>query len=262
MRRYSRRGTTAVVIAVIVAASTVVGCSQIAQAGGGGQVEGRTLTTDVTLSGLTAYTITVSGSGKASSSPDLANIQLGVESIHADAGEAVGENTRLMQAVMNSIEKFELDERDVQTVNYNMWVETVVDREGNPTGETRYHVSNQVSIRLRDLDRMGEVLEGALAAGANSVGGISFGVSDPSALEREAREKALANAKAKAEQMAAALNVSLGKVRYVGDAGVLPVSSLTFDLGGRGGGGGGEVPIAAGQFEMSMSVQVIFDLDQ
>jgi uncharacterized protein YggE len=262
MIKHSKHRTTTLVTAAMLLASIVAGCSETAQAGGGGQVEARTSASDIAGSGITAYTIVVSGSGMASGRPDVANVQLGVESIHADAGEAVDDNTRRMQTVMQSIRELDLEDEDIQTVNYNMWVEDIFDREGNPTNERRYHVVNQVTIRLRDLDRMGKLLESALAAGANSVGGISFGVSDPGALQQEARDRALGDAKAKAEQMAGALGASLGKIRYVGDTSGLPAPGPVFAAEVRGVGGGGEVPIAAGQFEVAVNIQVIFDISR
>jgi len=143
--KHSKHKIATIMIAAVLLASVVGGCSRIAQAGGGGQVEGQIATSDAAGSGVTAYTIVVSGSGKASRSPDVAHVVLGVESIHTDAGEAVNDNTGRMKAVMQSVKELVPEDKDVQTVNYNMWVEDIYDREGNPTNERRYHVVNQLS---------------------------------------------------------------------------------------------------------------------
>lgn len=87
-----------------------------------------------------------------------------------------------------------------------MWVDQIYGPEGS-TGEVCYHVNNQLRARLRDIDRAGEILQRALEAGANSVGGITFGVEDTATLERTARDEAVAGARAKATQLAAVLGV-------------------------------------------------------
>ena len=260
----SKHKVIAIMLAAVVLMLVVGGCSDVARAGGGGGQPpgGQVSALDVSGNDSMAYTISVRGLGKASSSPDEANIQLGVESIENDAAEAVSDNTGRMAAVMQSIGELGLEDKDIQTVNYNMWVEQVRDREGNLTGETRYHVVNQISIRLHDLTKTGELLQRALAAGVNNVGGVTFTVSDSIALQREARDLAIADAKAKAEQMATGLGVSLAKVRYVSESSGLPVPGPVFMSEARGMGGDDEVPISAGQFEVTVDVQVIFDINQ
>ena len=208
------------------------------------------------------YTITVNGTGVASAVPDVADIQLGVESTDRDAAEAISSNTMSMNAVMAAIKELGIEDKDIQTLSYNMWVEQVYDRDGMPTDEMRYHVSNQITVRLRMLDEAGKLLEEALKAGANNVGGITFGVDDTSALESEAREKAIADAEAKAEELAAGFEVRVGKVHQVSEytSGYDPSPSSMLMRDGLG--GGGEVPISGGSFNVSVDVQVIFDIEQ
>jgi hypothetical protein len=258
----SIRRTLLIIVTVVILATLFVGCRQVANAGGGG---GSASSGQVTAlqSGAepAAHTVSVNGIGVASAQPDVALIQVGVESINTDAGRAVQENTTSMTGVMDVLKTLDVQEKDIQTVNYTMWIEQVYDREGQPTGEIRYHVVNQVQIRLRDLTKTGELMQKALEAGANNVGGITFTVADPEALQREAREKAIANARAKAEQLASGLGVQLGSLRQVSEYGGLftPVPQAVMVEGGVGG-GGGPVPVSGGEFSVSVEIQVAFDI--
>ena len=148
-------------------------------------------------------TLTVNGDGAASAAPDIVDIQLGVETIDEDPKNAIDVNTSAMESVIEALTDLEVSEDDIQTRSFNMWVEQIYDEDG-PTGEFRYHVVNQISVRVRDIDKTGDVLGAALGAGANNVRGISFGVEDTQALEEAARDAAVDNAVAKAEQLAGA----------------------------------------------------------
>lgn len=236
----------------------LMGCGAQAQAGG----ETASGATYAAVGGEALYTINVSGSGMASNTPDIADIQLGVETVNDDAAQAISESTTKMKAVLDAVKALGIEDKDIQTVNYNMWVEQIYDREtGIPTGQVRYHVTNQVSVRLRDLTQAGKLLENALAAGANNVGSITFGVNDATELQKQARAAALENARAKAEELAAGLGIRVGKVRQVSEyiPGNNPVPIVARDMGM---GGAGDVPIATGAHNVTVEVQVVFDIIQ
>jgi uncharacterized protein YggE len=191
--------------------------------------------------------------------PDVALVDLGVSVVDTDANEAFNENTTRMEAVMDALKEMAVQEQDIQTVSYNMWIEQVYDREGQPTGENRYHVIHQVRVRVRDLDKTGELMQQVLEAGANNVGGITFSVADSAALQREAREKALADAKAKAEQLASSLGVQLGAPRQVNElSGHLMPLPAAYAEGI--GGGGGPVPVSGGEFSVMVDIQLVFEI--
>jgi uncharacterized protein YggE len=224
----------------------------MAQAGGGMAL----------ANGTEAYTIHVNGSGVASVTPDVADIQFGVESVSADAAEAIADNTTKMNAILEAVKALDIEDKDVQTVNYNMWVEQIYNHEtGEPTDQMRYHVSNQVSVRLRDITLSGKILESALQAGANNVNGITFSVDDTTALESEARTQAIEQARAKAEELAAGLGVRLGNVRqvseYTNNAYPIVAQSMMMDARGTG-----EISVASGSYDVTVEVQVVFDIIQ
>jgi len=208
----------------------------------------------------TAYTISVNGTGKVTVTPDTAVINLGVEAINPDPARAISDNNERMNAVLTAIKALGVEAKDIQTTNFSMWIENIYDINGRSTGETRYHVINQVSVKVRDIAKTGDVLTAALNAGANSVNGISFTVADQTPLVEAARAAAVANAKAKAEQLAQGLGVSVGKVRTVTESSYTPI--YTEAKADRALGMGGSVPVESGQFEISVDVQVVFDIQQ
>ncbi len=246
-----------------LAAIVLVGCGLSAAAGGGPAASGSVSVLQAASPTEPApRTVSVSGTGMASAKPDTALIDLGVESVNTDATTAIADNTTRMTAVMSALTGLGVAESDVQTTNYSMYVEQVVDKDGNPTGQTRYHVINQVRVKVRDLSKVGDLLGKTLAAGANNVNGISFNVADPTALEKDARDKAIADAKTKAEQLAAGLGAKLGPVYQVSESeGVVPPVPV-YQTKAAGLGGAESVPVSAGEFNVTVQIQVTFSITQ
>lgn len=202
-------------------------------------------------------TISVSGSGTADTVPDIVDIQLGVDTIENEPATAVSKNTELMNEIMGVLKIIDISSEDVQTVFYSMWVEDVYDESG-PTGERRYHVTNQVNVRLDDLTQTGILLEEAISAGATTIAGITFGVADTTELEQAALDNAILDARQKAERIASDMGVELGSVISVSEGGAS--YPLVPYYGEKGLGGGGGVPVSEGQFSVSMAVQIVFEL--
>jgi uncharacterized protein YggE len=213
--------------------------------------------TNSTLS-TTSPALSVTGSGQAAAKPDVVDIQLGVETANADATTAVDQNTSKINAVLDVLHNLGIDDADIQTVNYSMWVETLNDPNGQPTGEQRFHVSNQVSVRLRDLTQTGALLQQAIDAGATNVAGITFGVADPAELARTALDQALADAQQKADHITGEMGVTLGKVQTVIENGAAtpPVPNMVKSTALSA----STVPVSEGQFSVSAQVQVIYDI--
>jgi hypothetical protein len=207
----------------------------------------------------TPHTISVTGSGIAYGTPDLATVQVGVQSRNSDAGLAVDENTSRMKALVAALKELGLEEKDIQTTNFSVYPQQDYDPQtGQPTGQVTYIVDNTVSITVRDLSRVGEVLGQATAAGANNIYGISFGASDPSSLEAEARAKAMADAKARAEQLAQAAGVTLDTPLTISEyisGGPIP---FALDRAALAEGQGAPVPVSAGQLQVNIQVSVTY----
>ena len=209
-----------------------------------------------------ARTISVSGIGEANGTPDIAQVQVGVEIFAKTAAEATGENERFISAVIATLADAGIEEKDLQTTNYNLWVEQSYGENG-PTGISGYRVSNQVNVLVRDIDKLGEVLAAVTDAGANNIFGINFSVEDPSALMDAARTDAMADARSKEEQIAEMAGVTLGDVISVSEGstgGNIPMPMMDM-MRAESAMDGGSVSVSAGQLAYNASVSVVFAIE-
>ncbi len=213
-------------------------------------------------SALSARTITVVGQGKVNVRPNMAQATIGVEVVKPTVDEASSEAQAVMEAVLKVLREQVDAEKDVQTSGFSIWVERPYGPDNLPGEKAFYHVSNQVSVTIRDLDRVGEVLDSAIEVGANSIYGVNFSVADADELEAEARQIATANAQAKAEELAALNKVKLGDVVSISE---VIGSGTSFFAGGfqypaAYGMGGGAGPVAPGELQMTLQLQVVYEI--
>jgi len=205
--------------------------------------------------------LVVNGTGEASARPDLAVIWAGVVVQAETASAALADNTRAMSAVLEQLSASGLPAEDVQTAQFSV---TPLFDSRRPDPETPapprivgYQVSNQVTARVRDLDRLGAVLDALVSAGANNINGPSFEIAEPEQLLGQARDAAVADAVAKAERYAAAARVELGEVIAIEEGGsYAPPRPMM-----RAEAMAADVPIAPGQTELSASVTITFEID-
>ncbi|MFH1620999.1 MAG: SIMPL domain-containing protein [Patescibacteria group bacterium] len=155
-------------------------------------------------------TIVIQGEGKATSKPDLALIDLGVTTDGITVKEAQKSNTQKMNAIIGAVKDLGVDEKDIQTANYTIFPKYQYDL-GKQT-VIGYTVSQDVSIKVRDLDKAGDILAKAGELGANQIGGLRFSIDDPQELKVEARSKAILDARTKAEALAKQLGLSIVRV--------------------------------------------------
>ena len=162
--------------------------------------------------------ISVRGTGIVSAKPDMANLQIGVQIQNASLDAAQTEATSKMDAAMQQLKAAGVDEKDISTSQYN--VEPVMNyRENQPPVVTGFRVTNMLNVKLRDIAKAGKIIDDLVKAGANTVYGLSFGFSDPTALMKQAREQAMNDAKAKAGELATLGGVTLGTPLLIEDAG-------------------------------------------
>lgn len=155
-------------------------------------------------------TITVSGTAKLSVKPDIARISIGVVSTGRTVAETQKQNTEKMNAITASIKAYGVKDDDIQTSNYS--INPQYDWNDGRQTLRGYQVSQQLSIKIRDLEKIGDILASSGDLGSNQIGGISFEVDDTTALQKQARDKAIVDAKEKAEVLARSLGVQLGTV--------------------------------------------------
>lgn len=206
-------------------------------------------------------TLSVGGSGIAYLAPDIAYVNIGVQTENQDAADAVSENNARSQRVSDAIQELGVDEQDIRTTNFSIYPRTEYDPDGRPTGAITYVVNNTVFVTVRDLDIIGDLLNTAVAAGANSINGIQFDVEDKTAALSAARESAMENARIIAEELAEAAGVTLGEVQTITtQSGDVPVPVY---MEGRGGGEAlmaDSAPISPGQMSITVRVNVVYQI--
>ena len=206
-----------------------------------------------------ARTIRVSGQGKSSAAPDMATIQTGVVTQAKTAVEAMELNNGSLEKIMADLKSMKIAERDIQTSQFS--VQPVYERgdRGQRKPEINgYRVSNQLRIRVRKLPDLGKLLDALIRSGSNQMSGISFEVDDSTTVMNEARTKAIADARARAELYAEAAGVGVGKVMSIDEQqAVVPRPEF---FGRAMEMGAASVPIATGEQDFRATINVTFEL--
>ncbi len=201
--------------------------------------------------------ITVTGTGTVTGSPDMVQVSVGVVTQGTTVQDAVSANASQMNALLTALKADGIADKDIQTSNYNVSTQNnpkPVAPGGTETSETTYYVNNQVQVTLHDVSKLGDLLDKLVAAGANNIYGVNFGISDSSQLEDQARAKAVDDATHRAQSLAKLEGVTLGSVISVSETNGYP-GTVYPAAAGLGGGG---TPIQAGQLQVSVSLQVTY----
>lgn len=205
--------------------------------------------------------LTVGGQGQATTQPDLATINLGVSTRAATAAEAMTRNAEDQAKVIETLKAEGIEARDIQTAGLNLTPMMDYSDNGQPPKLTGYAAQNSVTVRVRDIAGLGTVLDKLIASGANEIGGISFSREDMTATEDEARGKAVADARRRAEIMAEAAGMRLGPLMALSDVpmdgGPIPISRMVMAADAKM---GGAAPIEAGELSVTTSVTAVYAL--
>ena len=202
-------------------------------------------------------TITVVGEGTVAVEPDVAQVQIGVDMTGDTADEARAEVATTMDAIMAALTRLKIPKKDIQTSGFSIFAERPTTPDGLPSDQVIYHVSNNVTVTIRDLAKAGDVLEAAIDAGANNIYGVNFSVGNPDPVMAEARRKASEDALARAQELAALHGVEVGEVVSISeviDGNAVPLESIN----ARFAAGGGVGQIAPGELEMTARMQVVY----
>lgn len=240
------RNKTIILISILVAALLLTGCTPASVQSSGTAVP-------------PVRNLSVNGTGKAYLNPDIAYISIGVHTEGEDAADTVADNNQQSVKVSEALAAAGIDPADIRTTNFSIYPQQQYD-ENNQVVGVRYVVDNTVYVTLRDISKVGDILNKVVAAGANSINGIQFDVADRSAGLSEAREMAVQEAKAQAEELAKVAGVELGAIQNISSYSSTPVPYFE----GKGGGGGAmmavEAPIAPGQLVISVDVNVVYEI--
>lgn len=210
-----------------------------------------------------ARTVSVTGLGEASGIPDMLYIYLGVDTVEANASTAIAQSNEKLNAIVEAVKEFGIEAKDIQTANFSVYPEDRYDsRTGMPTGERVYRVQQSVTVTVRDIAQAGAIIDASIQAGANAINGLSFALSDSKALESEARLLAVQDARARAEELATALGLTVGDALTVSEFSNAPVYPMETMYSGRvmSTDAGGSTQLNIGQMMVQLNVSITFEL--
>ncbi len=211
----------------------------------------------------TVRKVNVSGTGTVELSPDIARVNIGVRSQSPDVAQALEENTSNAEAIIQRLQDMGVAQNDIQTRNFNVYPQQ--NGQPGPEGEVEetqtFVVENTVSVTVRDLDSLGEVLSAVVQEGANTIHGVTFDVEDRESAMEEARGKAIEDAKEQAQAIAETAGFELGPINSIrineeGGPGPFPrAEEMEAAMGA------GEVPISGGELTIRVTVDLTYEIE-
>lgn len=202
--------------------------------------------------------ILASGEGEAALAPDMATLQLAVTREADTARAALDANSAAMAGVIAAMREAGIESRDLQTSGIDIQPRYVYPkpRDEHPPKIVGYTVRNSLSVRVRELDKLGDILDRAVTLGVNQGGGVRFGNSDPSAALATARAAAVQDALARAETLAKAAGVALGDLLEIAEQSHMPMPRPLHASRAMAMADTEAVPIEAGENSYRVTVQV------
>ncbi|MCU9839215.1 SIMPL domain-containing protein [Ruegeria sp. WL0004] len=205
--------------------------------------------------------ITVTGTGVVETVPDMAVITLGVTQEAKEARAALSATSEAVGRALDRLTELGIEARDMQTSDLSLspvWSNRGSSTE--PPAITGFQASNRVTVRVRDLARLGEILDTVVSDGANTFNGLEFSVKEPKPLRDQARAKAVADARDKAQQLAEAAGVSLGRIVSISELysdpqprPMMRMAAIAESM---------DVPVAGGEIGLSGTVTMVYEIRQ
>lgn len=205
--------------------------------------------------------LNVTGTGTINLAPDVAYINIGVHTEMNAASDAVSANNSQTQQVIGALTKAGVDPKDIRTSNFSIYPNAQYDPQTNQKIKTTYVVDNTINVTVHQIDKLGDMLDATVKAGANSINSIQFDVADKTEALKQARDAAVKDARTQASELASAAGVSLGDLQSVNFYDSIPTPTTM--LYGKGGGGGAEaasVPIQSGQMTLTVNVTMTYEI--
>jgi uncharacterized protein YggE len=209
--------------------------------------------------------IHVAGEGEASVAPDMAIVSLSVMREAETAREALDQNNTAIAEVIAALKEAGIEARDLQTAGLQINPRYVFpqDNSGEPPRIQGYQVSNTLTVRIRDISKVGEIIDKSVSLGVNQGGSISFTNSDSSATVTEARKRAVKDAVSRATTLAEAAGVKLGSIVEISEHSMMPqpmpISAQAFKMEASV---ADAVPVEAGENTYRVQVSVTFEIAQ
>jgi uncharacterized protein YggE len=230
---------------------------------GGSYIAGK----HVEVRGYHPVTISVNGEGKITATPDIAQLSFGVQTGPQPTAKAAMEKLqKSMNAAFDAVKALGVEEKDISV--QSLWLNPSYDWSNGKQTLRGYEANQSLNVKVRDLDKVSDVLSAATNAGANQAGGVQFTIDDTEVLQAQAREKAIESAQAKAEELALQLGVELGDLQGFSEGGgsyppmpYMAKGMMMESAVGMGGGGDAGVPLPAGEQEITVNVSLTFEVE-
>ena len=204
--------------------------------------------------------LNVSGMGQVTTKPDVAYINIGVHTEKPTASEATTQNNADAAAVIKAIKAAGIADEDIKTTNFNIYQQTTNDPTTGVKTSSFYAVDNTVLVTVRDLTKLGNVLDASVKAGANTVNSIQFDLFDKTKALSEARAKAVKAARAEADELASAAGVTLGNIQSINSTENTPGPIYYAKNAGGFAAADASVPVSAGTMDISVSVSLTYEI--
>ncbi len=240
------------VIALVIPVVALSGCDT-----GAGTISGTSSPVAINLNSQQEG-IVVSGEGKVTVTPDIANVSLGIEARAATVTEAQNQAASAMTKIMDTLSGNGVAKKDIRTQYFNISKVTRWDDKTQQEVVLGYQVTNSVTAKIRNIEKTGTIIDAVVVAGGDltRINSIYFSVDDPTQYEKEARDNAMADAKNKAEQLATLAGVRLGKPTYISENLYLP--SPIFKGAAMEAVAAPTTPISPGETDITLTVQVTY----
>lgn len=216
----------------------------------------------------TKNTISVSETGEIYAKPDLALTTFSVITEAKTVAQAVSENTKKMNAVIDFVKGRGVEEKDLKTTSFNIYpryeyqkVETEI--YPYPPGKrvlVGYEVTQSLEVKIRDMVKIGDIIQGATDAGANQVGDLQFTIDKEDELKKQAREQAIEKTKTKAKELAGQLGVKLVRITNFSESSVIPYYYGLEKAAAPSGVGGGTPQIETGENKIEVTVSITYEI--
>ena len=207
--------------------------------------------------------IVISETGEVYAKPDLAVVNFSVIEEAKTAAEATSKNTETMNNIIQAMEDQGIEDKDLKTISFNLYPRyEYTDDTFNKRILVGYEVSQNLEVKIRDMEKIGTIIEEATSAGANDVGGLQFTIDNEDGLKKEARAQAIGKAKNKAQELSSQLGVKLGRVISFNESFFVPYyDNRAYLEKAEGMGGGGSVPdIQTGENTISVTITVVYEI--
>jgi uncharacterized protein len=249
-------------VRTIGAALALAGLLAAGTIGNSDMVTAQDMATPEAAMAASVPTVSVSGHGQVNVPPDTASVSIGIDVIQPTLGEAQEQATAQATTVIEALKAAGIADEDIQTAYFSVNILRDYSENGDPTQITGFEITNQLQITVRDTDMLGNLLDEAVNAGANSINGVTFYVDDQTPAASQARKLAVEDARTKAEELAAAAGLTLGPVLSIAEGTVSPMPPPM-----AAGAGGMEmakaqaaVPVQPGSSTIAVDVAMTFAL--